>query len=403
MAVLRERSQGNFLLSIWITCIVLGLLLIALGSPTGVVAAGLLLASAGVAALIASAGVHRVSEPASRRLALALLLTLIVAPPAVFLGLQRSPVEVALSDIEPKPGAAMVFSGLDTKGALMGGVPAPALAAFGSLELAELEPPTGSRIQTATKLLVSVPVRARDCMGLEFRLGGSCHQPDGSHHLSEPLTIRSPGNRQPLIAELRPKGVRSLELSESSSLSQQSVPTEWAVATGGGQLDVNVRCHPGTGLLLTELPTKARSRCGLGGTTFYLLLASTSDSDLSLFTNELSEFEAHLNAERVEATVEGGHLAVSGATCDFPVPPVPIDFRASPGHLVDLELRQSIETGRNHITLESDRADRIAVAAHDLVQSWPQQHSNLAYFLLGVLAAVLVPAIFDFAIHRLTK
>lgn len=404
MSVLCERSRGSSLLGAGFTCTVLGLLLIVLGSPTWVVVVGLLLVSANVATLIAFVGAHRVSEPTSRRLALAILLTLVVAPPAVFLGLQRSPAEATLSSIEPTPGAAMVFSGLETQGALTRGSSAPVLAAFGSLELADLEPPSGSKLQTATKLLVGVPVRARDCADLEARLGGSCHQSGSPRYLAEPpLTIRSPGTKHSLIAELRPKGVRSLELSESTSLSQQSVPTEWTVAAEGGQLDVDVRCRRGTQLLIEELSNKARSRCGSGDATFYLLLAPASGSSLAIFANELSEFEAHLGAERVETTVEGGHLAISGASRDLPVPPVPIDFQASSGHSFDLELRQSVQTGRNHITLESDRATRMDIGGHNLVPSWPQQHSNLVYFLLGVLATVLVSAIFDFAVHRLTR
>ncbi len=215
--------------------------------------------------------------------------------------------------------------------------------------------------------------------------------------------IKSLNPHHSLIAEVDTENVRSLELSESTPRSQRAVPTEWALAADGGTIELQVRCPRGTHILITELPSKALTRCKAGEATFQMPLASPARSGLSLFLNELSEFHARLSVERVQADIDAGHLQISDAGRDLPSGPVPIDLRASSDSTVDLDITQSVDTDQNHISLESDRADRVEVDNHDERRSRLDEHMTFVYFVLGLIAATLIPAGVELVLRRLAK
>jgi hypothetical protein len=379
----------------------LGFFLMALDSTPEVVAAGLLVVSLVAVALAASIGESWITAAADRRLALAVLFAFALVPSAIFLARQRSPVEVSLGRIEPKAGAAITITEPVARSTRPMDAPTPISVAFSSLEVG-IEPSKPSNGRPQAEVLVTLPVRAEDCLELELHLGGSCGDAEPIQ-VGEPLTIESLNRRRSLIAEIDPDEVRSLELSESTPRSQRDVPVEWALAAGEGTIELELRCPHGTRVALARLPERKVARCGVGEASFKVLLVPPPGSGLSLFLNELSEFQSSLGGERVEAIIEAGHLEIAGASRDLPLGPVPVFLRASPGHSVYLNIRQSVDSGQNRVSLGADQANRVVVSNHDERVSWLDRNTDLVYFVLGLVAAALIPAVLEFALRRISE
>jgi hypothetical protein len=405
LSPLRELSSKHRLMAGGVLLVLLGVLIGTLGSSLALTTSGLLLASAGAAALISSFGFQKLSESADRRFLLALLLCLVILPAAFFLSSKRPGVDIEFSHIEPNPGAPIALTGLFGEESRPKKTLAPISAAFGRFSFSPLAPPAQLTKPPATeRLLLKLPVPARECRSLETEMGGSCSgKLRSADRQSEPIVIETMRSTRPLTADIWPRSSETLEMSESTSLAQQRVPTEWSLEFDGGLPEIRFGCRPGTPLLIKQLPIKTHTRCGAPTAYYKLEVKRPPGLVASISLNELSEFSAQLKAHLFEGAVETGNLTVAGGHRDLPGGPVAVAARGASGHGVELEILQAGKAEQNSISLSSGQAEHVSLNGHEQVPTWQQQNSAIVYFLLGVLAAVLVPALFDFAVYRLTK
>lgn len=377
-----------------------------------------MLASAGLAILVATAGYRGMTDEAGRRLVLAALLFVLTAPVAAVLWFQHPAVEVAVRQIVPQPGAPLALSGAlgsrshdqgsDERSPFLEGT-------FGSLEIADIGAPSSDHedAQAAT-FHVGLPVAASDCGRLEAEFGGGCCSRSEAELSGgcgpvlrdfegfEILTLR---RKLPLTALIRPRSARTVELIETTARAQQRVPTEWNLAHDGSSTDVDLYCFDGAPLEV-RIPfgdARASATCALASETFRLSVEVDEGPAATLFLNELGKLEADVTASAAEAVVDRAELSVDGGVENLPSSPVRIALDADEGESVDLELDQSLESDLNEVSLSSAGVSSVTVGDRERVPNWFEQHSELMYFVAGILLATLVPALFDFILARLRR
>lgn len=364
----------------------------------------MLAVSAGLAIVVAAAGYRQASEDSGRRLALALVLFVPTIPLGCFLWIHRDSVEFTAEKVIPRPGGALRLSevsDVEPGRKAPGEGTAPVEGTFTSLEIAEagnrpVEEQTGPK-RTFT---VRMPVRHSDCMELEARFGGGCGRPGSVLRGFVNFEVASARRAQPLSAEVRPGEARALELIETTARAQQAVPTEWNLASWAPRTAVTIQCSDGAPLAVRTSLEYARARCAHRAATYELTVEPVGGRPATLVLSELSVFTVHMSALKAYAIVSNARLSVDGSARTLPFRPAPISIQAPQDDSVDLTIEQSLQTHLNEVSLSANSASSVTTGSHELIPNWLEQHSDIAYFVLGILFASLIPALFDFALAR---
>jgi hypothetical protein len=392
--------RSSRLLAGGLAAAILGAELVTLSVPLWLSVLGVVLAAAGLAILVAAAGYRGMTDDAGRRLLLAALLFVVMAPVAGFLWFQHPAVEVALRQVVPAPGAALTLSHVSSAESEK----APLLeSTFGTLEVADIGPRSDSEGAQATIFHFRLPVARSDCARLEAEFDGGCADPGRVLRDFEGFEIVVSRGSQPLTAVIRPRGARTIELIETTAQAQQRVPTEWNFAHDGPSTDVELHCLDGAPLEVKTPFASAHAHCALDGATFRLSVEAGGRLPATLFLSELSEFKADVTGSTAEAIVEDAELSVDGSAENLPSSPVKISMNASKGESFDLELDQSLASDLNEVAFRSAGVSSVTVGDQERVPNWFEQQPDLAYFVVGILFATLVPALFDFFLARLKR
>lgn len=386
---------------------ILGVALAALSAPRWLSLLGVALATAGLAILVAAAGYRAMGDDAGRGLVLASLLFALAMPVASFLWFQRPAVEVTLGHLVPQPGAPLTLSGASGSGSRDHGPgqrPPSLEGTFTALEIADIGArSTDEEGARATTFHIGLPVAISDCARLEAEFGGGCAEPGPALRGFESLEIRTLRRTLPLTALIAPRGARTIELIETTAQAQQAVPTEWNLAHDGPSTDLELHCLDGAPLEVETPYAHARPTCALDGTTFWLAVEAGGRLPPTLFLSELSQFEADIAGGTAEAVIDDAELSIDGEAENLPSSPVKIAIDAEGDEDVDLDIDQSLVSGLNQVSFNSAGASNVTVGDRERVPNWFEQHPELAYFIIGILFATLIPALFDFVTSRLKR
>jgi hypothetical protein len=404
IAKLHALSSSRLLVA-GLLAVLLGGLLAILAAPLWLAAAGVFLASAGVATLIAAAGYRRASDDPDLRLALAGVLFV----PALFVGgflwFHGSTVEATAKGIVPIPGAPLRLSEAGSEVGSDGPGRSLLEGTFTVMQIAESGASVATEANMPSRVFrIQLPVRPSDCSRLGARFGGGCSRPGPALRGFATFDILSLRRALPLTAEIRPFGASALELIETTSQAQQSIPTEWNLTSYGSRTDVALHCVDGTPLeLKTSFAAGARGRCTPGGSTYELTVQTAGERPAMLFLNELSEFTAHVSGRTAHATVADAELSVDGEEKALPSRLTPIYMHADQDHMVELAIEQSLGSDLNHVSLSSTGVSTVEANRRELIPNWIERHSDFVYFVLGILIASLAPTLFDFTLSRFKR
>jgi hypothetical protein len=367
--------------------------------------AGVVLATVGVAVVLTATGYRGMAGEAGRRLLFAAVLFASTAPVAVILWLHHPAVEVAMRQVVLRPGASLTVSDISSPQSQRAdsGEGQPLVdGSFGVLEVADIPPATSHHVDARTTVFhIRLHVESSDCARLEAKLEGGCAKVGTPLRDFDSFEVLTPRRTQPLTAVIRPREARAVELAETSESVQQGVPTEWNLAHDGPRTDVDLYCLDGAPLEVRTPFAHAHAHCDLAGEIYLLSVEASAGPDATLFLSELSELRAHVAGGAANAVVENAALSIEGNPEDLPNSPGKVSLTAGEGEDVELRLKQSLASNVNDVSFFSAGASSVKAGDRERVPNWFAQHSDLAYFLAGILFATLLPALFDFLLTRL--
>lgn len=387
-----------------VACVV-GVALIAIQGGSWLDALGFLFAIAGAAALIASSRSIEGASETDRRLLLALALFLVMSAAGVFLWFQDSTPSATLEVTAPSPGKPLLLTSIGAgKIESAGHGPAFLEAELGSFEITEIEGPLPAGSEPGTRTFeLRIPVSRSDCPKLETNVGGRCGG-DAGKPLSHAVSVEAKAAQHsiPLTVDLRPLEAAVLELTDASQRTDEAVPNSWGVREDAPRTEVVVGCF-GSTLEVRALGEPVRVSCAPPTSTYRLAVDVDPNLLATVGLSDLDQLTVRSSADRAEATVDEASFSLSGAEQSLPSPPTTVAIEATNGNQVSLDLNQAKKTDLNQIELHTDAASEASTNGDNRVPNWLAGHPELAFFLLGILAAILVPAVFDFALVKRTR
>jgi len=274
----------------------------------------------------------------------------------------------------------------------------PVEADIGNFSIAQM-PLANNRGESASaeKLVLLLPVSRHECQRLQEALGGGCGTGAASAgRRMEGIEIRPERPRQAISVQFDPQSSASMKVTQSTTSSQQPIPTAWAVQFASAGTDIAFDCSLRTVLLVSFPPQQRRVRCLPGRATFRLPVRSRPATTPIAFLNEVIRLEAkasgtvgNLGIDRGELTVGEDTQALEGVT------PTQVRIEDGGGG-VEAKLESSAGPEVASLSLGSETASTVTVDGADRVPSRLDRHGDLALLLLGLAGGAVAATTIDY-------
>ena len=305
-------------------------------------------------------------------------------------------ISASLSSAGLAPGTPLSMSDLHPTGR------PPIEVDSGNFSIAQMPAPARRGASAhAEELVLLLPVSRHGCQRLRDAFGGGCGT--GAPSAGRPvdgIEISPARPRQAVSVQFEPRENASMRVTQSTTASQQPIPTAWAVQFDAPRTDVPFDCSLRTVVLVAVPPRRRRVRCEPGQSTFRLAVRSRPSTTPIAFLNEVTRLEASasgttggLSVNRGELTIGDDDQAIEGA-------PARVMIEGNDGASVEAKLESSAGPRVANLSLGSKRASMVTVEGADRVPSWLDRHGDLALLLLGLAGGAVAATVVDHLAKR---